>query len=169
MLPHVLYERRRNCPPPFLELRGLPTTVDFFYEPPQSPCRAPQGRSTQQWSLPDWSQMLFASSIPRKFEPMARLWLLIRGVTLWCIWISRNHFVFTQSSWHHEYFTDLICLGISEYAKAAWNKVQATLVKNPVAAPKLLKRIDSEWGRFQLICSRQGRLISWGRHNPCIG
>jgi hypothetical protein len=38
----------------------------------------------------------------------------------------------------------LIWLGITKYAEAAWNKVQVTLVKNLAAAPKLLKRFDSE-------------------------
>jgi hypothetical protein len=47
-----------------------------------------------QWSIPDWKQALFAEEPSRCFKTIARLWLLLRGTTLWTIWIARNHFVF---------------------------------------------------------------------------
>jgi hypothetical protein len=52
------------------------------------------------------------------------LWLLLRGyVTLWTIWIARNHCVFQHEIWSHKLATLLIWKGLGcEYARAAWFK-----------------------------------------------
>jgi hypothetical protein len=47
----------------------------------------------------DMKQALFAHRMPCRFRKINRLWLLIRGVTLWTIWIARNDLVFNQKRW----------------------------------------------------------------------
>jgi hypothetical protein len=121
------------------------------------------------WPLLEWSQAFFASSVPHNFQPAAKFWLLLRSVTLWCIWLIKNHLVFTQNHWPYELTAQMIWSGLVEYAKAAWNKLQKMLIRMPIIAPHLFKKFDTEWGRHRLICTRHGHLISWGRHNPTEG
>jgi hypothetical protein len=68
------------------------------------------------WEPPDWKHALFVQEPPRKFQKVARLWLLLHGVTMWLVWISHNHFVFNQSHWNHQHVTNLIWRGIGKYA-----------------------------------------------------
>ena len=51
------------------------------------------------WPLPEWHQALFASKPPRNFKPVSKFWPLLRGLALWIIWTSRNHYVFNQERW----------------------------------------------------------------------
>jgi hypothetical protein len=51
---------------------------------------APQD-NCHTWVTLDWSQSLLASSVPRRFLVVSKLWSLLHGITLWCIWIARNY------------------------------------------------------------------------------
>jgi hypothetical protein len=71
----------------------------------------------------NWKQVIFGERIPKKYEKMIKIWHLLRGITLWTIWIKRNNRVFNLEQWHvsrvkHHIWDELII-----YAKAAWNQV----------------------------------------------
>jgi hypothetical protein len=118
------------------------------------------------WEPPDWKQALFAQEPPWKFQKVARLWLLLREVTMWSVWISRNNFVFNQSRWNHQHVTNLIWRGIGEYAHAAWSKSLRKIAKAPESSKKVLARFDAHWGMANLLCSREDQRIAWHWQNP---
>jgi hypothetical protein len=47
-------------------------------------------RGSLTWSMLDWKQSIFSSRPPRRFSSIQRLWELLRGTTLWTIWLARN-------------------------------------------------------------------------------
>jgi hypothetical protein len=51
---------------------------------------------------PDMKQVLFTHRMPQRFRKVSRLWLLLRGVTLWSIWTTRNDLVFNQKQWNSD-------------------------------------------------------------------
>jgi hypothetical protein len=51
------------------------------------------------WNMPDWKQSIFASRPPRRFSKIGRFWDLLRGITMWTIWLARNDQVFNQDRW----------------------------------------------------------------------
>jgi hypothetical protein len=112
------------------------------------------------WSLPDWSQCIFASSIPGCFSQVSHIWALIRSVTLWCIWIERKHTVFNQAYWPTNYTYNLIWEGVLKYAKAAWSDTLKRINHDPHSEDKALKKFDSLWGHFLQLCMCQGRTIT---------
>jgi hypothetical protein len=124
---------------------------------------------TSLWDTPDWSQSLFANSIPHRFATAGHLWTLLRGLTLWFAWITRNECVFNQKRWTISHASDLVWQGLVDYAQAAWTKTMQRIRKDPTASKKALKRFDTEWGYFDSICLRKGMTISWLKRNPVTG
>jgi hypothetical protein len=118
---------------------------------------------------PDWKQALFAHDPPWKFKKVSRLWLLLRGVTLWTIWTSRNHFVFNQSRWSHQHVTDLIWQGLNKYAQAVWSKCMRKIAKAPLSSKKILVQFNSQMGKANLLCSREDQRIAWHPMVPVTG
>ena len=43
-----------------------------------------------------WKQTMFGERIPKKFGMMIKIWHLLRGITLWIIWIEGNDKVFNH-------------------------------------------------------------------------
>jgi hypothetical protein len=123
-----------------------------------------QGDST--WDLPDWSQSIFSSSVPRKFSLVSRLWSLLRGLTMWCIWTTWINKIFNQQPWNSARCEVSIWNGRSEYAQAAWAKMLGRITKDPTVTRKALKKFDSKWGHFHLLCIRKGKTVSWINRNP---
>jgi hypothetical protein len=112
------------------------------------------------WIVPDWFQFIFASSIPRCFVLVGRTWSLIRGITLWCIWIERNLTIFNQGRWRSTYTCTLIWKGLMEYTKTAFKRI----TKEPAFTDKMLKKFNANWGRFKQLCIRSGRSMTWAKH-----
>ena len=48
----------------------------------------------------NWKQAMFGKRIPKKFSKTIQIWHLLRGITLWIIWIERIDKVFNHVEWH---------------------------------------------------------------------
>nr|PNR41424.1 hypothetical protein PHYPA_018827 [Physcomitrium patens] len=54
------------------------------------------------WPLANWKQALFGHRTPRRYRRVGKLWLLLRSIAIWNIWIARNDKVFNQVTWSKE-------------------------------------------------------------------
>jgi hypothetical protein len=129
---------------------------------------APPG-NCQTWSTPAWSQSLFTSSVPRRFTSISQLWSLLQGITLWCIWIAKNHCVFHQGKWRDVMVFNLIWSGLIEYACTAWLKTLRRITKEPSHIDCALKKFDADWRRFPSLCIRNGLIVSWDHCSQLTG
>jgi hypothetical protein len=118
---------------------------------------------------PNWSHAVFANSILAQFQPVASLWLLLKGVTIWCMWIARNHCAFNTTRWRTEHVANLIWTGLSNYAKVVWRNAQHRIRKEPSTSSRVLKKFDHDWGRFPLLCAWQELTVTWCHRNPVTG
>jgi hypothetical protein len=105
------------------------------------------------WSLPTWQQAFFVEELTTHVKAIPRLWLLLQGITIWTMWISRNHKVFNGSVWPHEHLMSLVWQGLREYARAAWTKCLFIRHSKPKAPPKALVKFDKMWCRTTVLCS----------------
>lgn len=55
-----------------------------------------------------WKQTLFGERIPEKFAKIIKIQHLLRGVTLWVVWIKRNDGVFNHEECHESKVEHLI-------------------------------------------------------------
>jgi len=67
----------------------------------------------------NWKQTLFGERIPKKFVKKFKVWHLLRGITLWTIWIERNDKVFNHKQWHESKVKHKIWHELLIFAKAA--------------------------------------------------
>ena len=77
---------------------------------------------------------------------------LLRGVTLWTIWIERNDKVFDHEQWHeakveHQIWDELIM-----YAREAWKKVLKQIKVSSFSAVAMLQGFDKTWGARNVLC-----------------
>ena len=61
--------------------------------------------------------------IPKKFCKQVKIKHLLRGITLWTIWIERNDTVFNHEQWHESKVKHRIWDELVMCAKAAWKRV----------------------------------------------
>jgi hypothetical protein len=117
----------------------------------------------------EWRHALFGETIQSNSQAILRHWVLLCGLTLWNIWLMRNHMVFQRVQWNHGKVTQLIWQGFIDYGRADWAKVLATIAKSPNSTKKVLRRFDSQWGQFPWLCFCVNMQVHWHRHNPLKG
>lgn len=62
-----------------------------------------RGREVQgPWRPLTWKQGIFSDTIPHKFDELKCIWMEIRSVVIWALWIERNDKVFNASVWTPE-------------------------------------------------------------------
>jgi hypothetical protein len=108
-----------------------------------------------------WEQALFFARSPRSFQSTERFWSLLRGVTLWTLWVARNEEVFNQYSWHRTKIELIIWQGLVDYGRGDWAKAVALIRKDLDKSEKALVRFDEDWGQYETICKREGMRVTW--------
>jgi hypothetical protein len=68
-------------------------------------------------------QTIFGERIQKKYGKMIKIWHVLRGKTLWTIWIERNDKVFNRGQWHESKVKHCIWDELIIYAKAAWDRM----------------------------------------------
>jgi hypothetical protein len=119
------------------------------------------GVRTGNYDCFNWKQALFGERIPKKYSKKIPIWHLIRGITLWTIWIERNDKVFNQEQWHlskvkHKIWDELII-----YAQVAWKRVLEQVKKKSYLTETLVHGFDKTWGDRQVLCRRHDLHITW--------
>lgn len=79
------------------------------------------GVRTTNYETFHWKQALFGERLQKKFCKQIQIWHLLRGITLWFIWIERNDKVFNQEHWIEAKVKHLIWGELIMYAKVAGN------------------------------------------------
>ena len=105
----------------------------------------------------NWKQALFGERIPKKYSKTIKIWHLLRGITMWTIWIERNDMVFNQTQWHEARVKQRIWNELIIYGKIEWKRMNDLITTNKFAAMVLLQRFDKSWGARSVLCKR---------HNP---
>ena len=67
----------------------------------------------------DWKQALFGERIPQKYGKKIKIGHLLRGITLWTIWIECNDKVFNHEQWHESKVKHRIWDKLVIYTKVA--------------------------------------------------
>lgn len=83
------------------------------------------------WRQFHWKQTIFSTRIPRKFKELGFIWAAMRGVVFWTLWISRNDRVFNGIAWTEEKLYQKVWLGLIDYGRVAWQKLQARSRQQP--------------------------------------
>jgi hypothetical protein len=111
--------------------------------------------------IPNWRIALFGEAPPFKEQAINCLWFLLRGVTLWVIWVFWNQLVFNHQRWPRAHVTQMIWQGLVEYGRIAWLKCRTAIAKKPATKTKLLKHFDAQWDSFKLLCTRVNMHVTW--------
>jgi hypothetical protein len=109
----------------------------------------------------NWKQAIFGERIPYKFRKMTKIWHLLRGITLWTIWVERNDKVFNQEQWHESKMKARIWDTLLMYAHTAWQRVLKFIKISKFSAAALLQTFDRTWGARQVLCRRNRLVIEW--------
>ena len=119
------------------------------------------GVNTGNYDSFNWKQALFGERIRKKFAPKIQVWHLLRGITLWTIWIERNDYVFNREHWHESKVKHRIWDELIIYAKATWDKVIKQIKISRFSALALLRKFDLTWGARNILCKRYNLHIIW--------
>lgn len=99
--------------------------------------------------------------IPKKFIKKIKIWHLLRGITLWTIWIERNGKVFNWEHWHDSKMKQLIWDDLIMYAKVAWARLVKYINISVYSTEGLLKEFNDTWGMRNVMCKRDRMVIGW--------
>ena len=89
-----------------------------------------KGDQRGPWKELDWHHGLFEKKIPSSLSKVSRIWLLLRGITLWSM---RNDLTFNNDiKWDMNKMQGNIWLGLLDYAwgKALKDSKKVAFVKN---------------------------------------
>ena len=119
------------------------------------------GVRTGNYDRFNWKQALIGERIPKKYGKKIKTWHLLRGITLWTIWIEHNDKVFNHEQWHeskvkHRNWDELII-----YAKEAWNRVIEQIKISSFSAVAMLQGFDKTWGAGNVLCRRHNLHTKW--------
>ena len=109
----------------------------------------------------NWKQAIFGERIPYKFRKLVKIWHLLRGITLWTIWLERNDKVFNQEQWQESKVKFRIWNELLMYAHTAWQRVLKLIKVSRFSAMAILQGFDSTWGARQILCRRHLLTIEW--------
>lgn len=117
-------------------------------------------RTSRYYSF-SWKQTIFGERIPWQFSKKTKVWNLLRGITMWTVWIVRNDRVFNHVQWNkakvkHHIWNDLIL-----YAKGAWDKLEKNIKISEFSAEALLQGFDRMWGTENMLCRHDILKITW--------
>ena len=109
----------------------------------------------------NWKQALFGEKLPKRYGKKIKIWHLLRGITLWTIWIERNDRVFNHVQWHEAKTKQIIWDGLLVYGKAAWNRVLETIKINKFSMVAMIQGFDQTWGARAVLCRRRNLRVEW--------
>jgi hypothetical protein len=121
------------------------------------------------WRMLTWKQGIFSEKIPRKFDKINGLWMAIRTVILWSLWMERNDAAFNNVKWTHIKLIQRIWLGLVDYGRVEWSRVQARGVKRPDKCPQMVKNFTNRWCRNGVIATMTDGNLRWLLSGPMEG
>ena len=98
---------------------------------------------------------------PKEIMQKANCWHLLRGMTLYIIWIEHNDKVFNHEQWHESKVKCCIWDELIMYAKTAWKRVLKQIKINNFSTKAMLDGFNQAWGTRDVICRRNNLNIKW--------
>lgn len=100
------------------------------------------GVRTSNYNSFNWKQILFRERITNKFVKKIKIWHLLRGISLWTMWIEQNDRVFNHEQCRESKMKHLIWDDLVMYAKVAWIRMVKFAEINVYLSEALLKGFD---------------------------
>jgi hypothetical protein len=120
------------------------------------------------WKAFHWHHGIFGKKIPASFSNYSRIWLLLRGITLWTIWIERNDLTFNKTRWDASRVEQTIWRGLLDYARIAWRKALEDS-KTEATYDDVLAKFHATWGNNNLLYCKSNSEIMWNNQAPHVG
>jgi hypothetical protein len=76
------------------------------------------------WRPFTWKQGIFSDRIPCRFDRVKKVWMALRGIVLWQLWLERNDAVFNGTRWPKMKMLQRIWLGLVDYGRMEWESAQ---------------------------------------------
>lgn len=86
---------------------------------------------------------------------MKRIWMELRIVVLWSLWIERNEKVYNNITWMPDKLTQTIWNGMIDYGWVEWDEVKIKMKSCPTTVVRLKKEFFARRGDV-------GRVVLWG-------
>lgn len=152
------------------DLGAVESVLHRFWECPQAEdawnfatriLNAVDNPSEAPWTRPRMKSAIFAARMPRKLYKIRRIWLLLRGIVLWSIWLARNDMVFNRQKWPSQQLCSVIWQGLTDYGRVAWGRVLSANTSKE--RTKATARFNANWGCHEAVCSRRDDKVTWVR------
>jgi hypothetical protein len=72
------------------------------------------------WCPLTWKHGIFSDRMPRRFDKVRKIWMAIRGIVIWLLWLERNDAVFNDVHLSREKVIQKVWLGIIDYGRKDW-------------------------------------------------
>ena len=105
------------------------------------------------------NKICLGERIWKKFCKQIKIWQLLRGITLWTIWIERNDKAFNHKQWHEPKIEHCIWTELILYAMVPWKRVTKQINISSFSTMALLEGFDNMWGARNVLCRRNNLLI----------
>ncbi|KAL3682639.1 hypothetical protein R1sor_000661 [Riccia sorocarpa] len=73
---------------------------------------------------PKCNQILLAEDLPKELERFKNWWGMVRGATLWTIWLARNALNFSDEVWNQRKIDSALWYRMTLYTRAEWRKLK---------------------------------------------
>lgn len=120
------------------------------------------------WKAFHWHHGIFGKKVPPSFSKYSEIWLLLRGITLWTIWIERNDLNLNNTTWDASRVEQTIWNGLLDYARIAWRKALNDS-KTKAIGDDVLTKFHTIWGSNNLLYYRSNSELMWNNQAPCVG
>jgi hypothetical protein len=111
---------------------------------------------------------------PRGHRPIVRpsenvrvttmvIWVYLRSVILWTLWLARNNTVFNQNLWNWANLEGSIWVGFTDYGRATWHRLQTRKFKLEAARAEARDKFFVVWMPKEYLCKCIDDRIQWQR------
>ncbi|KAG0585602.1 hypothetical protein KC19_2G024500 [Ceratodon purpureus] len=116
--------------------------------------------------LPTWDQCILGVDLPNELQESQVLWSLIRGATLWVIWIQRNQRVFHNNLWPVTVLEQQLWDAFLDLAHVAWNKISWCEENQPQGITRATEEFRTTWLPVGLFFTLTERGPRWNYQRP---
>lgn len=114
----------------------------------------------ERWRDP--MQCLFHKKLLKAWRELNRIWTLLGGVEIWCLWIKRN-LKFDLRSWSNliqdwvTWFAD----GTVDYGRLEWMKPVQLIHRIILMKIDIERKFDKRWCPHFTLCARDNWRVYW--------
>jgi hypothetical protein len=95
--------------------------------------------------------------------------MAVHMVVLWILWTEKNDVVFNNVKWTPIKLLQRIWLGMLDYGRVDWSRLQMQCKKNLDKLPTLLKNFEKRWCRNNIFARMHNNEVKWILSGPMAG